>query len=166
MPRRSVAQRRGGGPALSMNELRLGEPSLLRSGERLRNGISTRSRLRSLWLESFANPATTSTLETRRESSLRSRHFACLGRHMPCEKRYVYVLESEDAHPHCYVGLTSDVAGRIADHNGGRCPPTAHRRPWHLHVTIAFEDQERAIRFERYLKSGSGRAFAKRHFAR
>jgi putative endonuclease len=34
----------------------------------------------------------------------------------------------------------------------------------HLHVVIAFSDEARAIRFERYLKSGSGRAFAKRHF--
>ena len=29
---------------------------------------------------------------------------------------------------------------------------------------MAFSDEKRAIRFERYLKSGSGRAFAKRHF--
>ena len=37
-------------------------------------------------------------------------------------------------------------------------------RPWHLHVTIELPDEQRAIDFERYLKSGSGRAFAKRHF--
>jgi hypothetical protein len=41
---------------------------------------------------------------------------------------------------------------------------TAPRRPWHRHVIIEFPDEARAIRFERYLKSGSGRAFAKRHF--
>ena len=50
------------------------------------------------------------------------------------------------------------------DHNTGRCPHTASRRPWQLHVVIEFSDENRAIRFERYLKSGSGRAFAKRHF--
>lgn len=79
-------------------------------------------------------------------------------------KRFVYVLKNADATPHFYVGLTSDVTGRIADHNTGRCPHTARRRPWQLHVAIMFPDEQRAVRFERYLKSGSGRAFAKRHF--
>ena len=63
-----------------------------------------------------------------------------------------------------YVGLTSDVNARLADHNTGRCPHTASRRLWQLHVVIEFSDEHRAIHFERYLKSGSGRAFAKRHF--
>jgi predicted GIY-YIG superfamily endonuclease len=60
--------------------------------------------------------------------------------------------------------LTADVHGRLADHNAGRCPHTAKHRPWRHHVVIEFPDEQRAIRFERYLKSGSGRAFAKRHF--
>lgn len=46
----------------------------------------------------------------------------------------------------------------------GRCQHTAARRPWRRHVVIEFADQDTAIRFERYPKSGSGRAFAKRHF--
>ena len=62
------------------------------------------------------------------------------------------------------VGLSSDVAARLVHHNAGRCPHTARRRPWELHVVIEFRDEPTAIRFERYLKSGSGRAFAKRHF--
>ena len=68
------------------------------------------------------------------------------------------------APPHFYVGLTSDVNARLDDHNAGRCLHTASRRTWQLHVVIEFTDEERAIHFERYLKSGSGRAFAKRHF--
>ncbi|MEO8076033.1 MAG: GIY-YIG nuclease family protein [Acidobacteriota bacterium] len=83
---------------------------------------------------------------------------------MPAEKRLVYVLKNEDTTPHFYVGLTSDVASRLSDHNAGRCPHTARRRPWRLHVVVVFTDEQRAIRFERYLKSGSGRAFAKQHF--
>ena len=56
------------------------------------------------------------------------------------------------------------MGARVSDHNDGRCPHTAMRRPWQLHVSIEFADEETALRFERYLKSGSGRAFANRHF--
>ena len=83
---------------------------------------------------------------------------------MPGDKRFVYVLKNADRDPHFYVGLTSDVRARLSGHNAGQCPHTAPRRPWQLHVVIEFSDEKRAIRFERYLKSGSGRAFAKRHF--
>jgi len=77
---------------------------------------------------------------------------------------FVYVLKNPDATPHFYSGLTSDPRRRLDDHNAGRCPHTVRHRPWQLHVVIEFPDEPRAIRFERYLKSGSGRAFAKRHF--
>jgi predicted GIY-YIG superfamily endonuclease len=83
---------------------------------------------------------------------------------MTVDKRFVYVLRAVHDKPQFYVGLTSDVAARVADHNMGRCPHTASRRPWRLHVLLEFADEPTAIRFERYLKSGSGRAFAKRHF--
>ena len=83
---------------------------------------------------------------------------------MSGDKRFVYVLRNADPEPHFYVGLTSNVNGRLVDHNAGRCPHTVSRRPWQLHVVIEFSDEQTAVRFERYLKSGSGRAFAKRHF--
>ena len=83
---------------------------------------------------------------------------------MAGDKRFVYVLKNADDDPHFYVGLTSDVQTRLADHNAAHCPHTAPRRAWPLHVVIEFSDEKRAIRFERSLKSGSGRAFAKRHF--
>lgn len=83
---------------------------------------------------------------------------------MPEDKRFVYVLRNTEQKPKFYVGLSSDVDARLADHNMGRCPHTASRRPWQLHVILEFPDEKRALRFERYLKSGSGRAFAKRHF--
>ena len=83
---------------------------------------------------------------------------------MPAEKRYVYVLRNGDPNPRFYVGLTSDVREQLDDHNSGRYPTTARHRPWQLHVVVVFPDEARAIRFERYLKSGSGREFAKRHF--
>ena len=78
-------------------------------------------------------------------------------------KRSVYILQSlSTGRP--YVGLTADVAARLADHNADRCPHTARYRPWQLHIVIELPDEQRATAFERYLKSGSGRAFAKRHF--
>jgi predicted GIY-YIG superfamily endonuclease len=83
---------------------------------------------------------------------------------MSHDKRHVYVLKSTEGSPLYYVGVTSDVRARLEDHNAGRCPHTAKHRPWRYHVVIEYPDEPRAIRFERYLKSGSGRAFAKRHF--
>lgn len=79
-------------------------------------------------------------------------------------KRFVYVLRNADPVPRFYVGLTSEMHGRLDDHNAGRSPHTARHRPWQLHVVIEFPDEPRAIRFERYLKSGSGREFARQHF--
>jgi putative endonuclease len=79
-------------------------------------------------------------------------------------KRVVYVLKSQHPVPRFYVGVTSTLGERLADHNAGRCPHTKRYRPWVVHVTIEFAEQARALRFERYLKSGSGRAFAVRHF--
>ena len=55
---------------------------------------------------------------------------------MPEDKRLVYVLKSAAPKARYYIGVTSDAAARLADHNGGRCPHTARYRPWQLHVTI------------------------------
>jgi len=80
------------------------------------------------------------------------------------ERRVVYVLRSERDPARYYVGLTGDVHWRLATHNVGGCAHTAKYRSWRLAVSIEFETQDQAADFERYLKSGSGRAFAKRHF--
>ncbi len=83
---------------------------------------------------------------------------------MPSAKRFVYVLKNSSDCPVFYIGITSDVQSRLSDHNAGRCSHTASKRPWQIHVLIQFADEATALRFERYLKSGSGRAFARRHF--
>jgi predicted GIY-YIG superfamily endonuclease len=83
---------------------------------------------------------------------------------MPPEKRFVYVLRSVPAPDRYYVGLTSDVATRCANHNAGGDRYTDKLRPWELVVSIEFAREASAVEFEKYLKSGSGRAFAKRHF--
>jgi len=79
-------------------------------------------------------------------------------------KRFVYVLRSETDLDRRYVGLTSNINERLEWHNHGPDGQTVRHRPWSIHVLIEFADEPTAVRFERYLKSGSGRAFAKRHF--
>ena len=79
-------------------------------------------------------------------------------------KRFAYILKSVNAPHEYYVGVTSDPAARLAGHNEGRSPATATRRPWRTLVMIEFDEQEPALKFERYLKTGSGREFARRHF--
>ena len=78
-------------------------------------------------------------------------------------KRIVYVLRSLVAPERSYTGLTSDLDARLADHNAGRCRHTADGGPWQVDLVIQFADEARALKFERYLKSGSGCASAKRH---
>lgn len=77
---------------------------------------------------------------------------------------YVYLLESaQDSREH-YVGRTADLRTRLTDHNAGKSPHTAKHRPWNLVCYHAFADERRATAFEAYLKTGSGRAFRRRHF--
>jgi putative endonuclease len=80
------------------------------------------------------------------------------------ESRFVYVIVSVPEPARHYVGLTSNVSTRLAVHNAGGSQHTAHYRPWRLIVGLEFATQESAIAFEKYLKTGSVRAFAKRHF--
>jgi putative endonuclease len=82
---------------------------------------------------------------------------------MDLPKCIVYVLKNETDPVRYYTGLTSNLAARLAAHNAGRCPHTASGKPWTVDVTVEFSDERRAVAFERYLKSGSGVAFAKRH---
>lgn len=73
---------------------------------------------------------------------------------------YVYLLESERIAGQRYVGLTTDLKRRLADHNAGKSPHTSKYTPWRLVTYVAFSGETKATAFERYLKSGSGHAFA------
>ena len=75
---------------------------------------------------------------------------------------YVYILESDFGGEHFYVGLTEDLKARLAKHNAGEVPHTSKFKPWRVKTAVAFTDKQRASAFEQYLKSGSGRAFAKK----
>jgi len=74
--------------------------------------------------------------------------------------KYVYILQSLTGE-HFYTGITDDLMVRLSKHNSGAVAHTLKFRPWRIKSYVAFADEERAIVFEKYLKSGSGRAFAK-----
>jgi len=76
--------------------------------------------------------------------------------------KYVYLLESINFPAETYIGLTDDLRKRLAAHNGGQALHTRKFKPWRLVTYVAFSEEEKAVAFERYLKSSSGRAFAKK----
>ena len=74
--------------------------------------------------------------------------------------KYVYLLQSINYPGETYIGLADNLRARFAAHNAGQSPHTAKFKPWRLITYIAFSDEGKAVAFERYLKSASGRAFA------
>jgi len=79
-------------------------------------------------------------------------------------KRFVYIIRSV-AHPdRRYVGVTADPPARLVAHNAGQNRSTAQWRPWFIDVCLEFRTGLIALRFEKFLKSGAGHAFANRHF--
>jgi predicted GIY-YIG superfamily endonuclease len=75
---------------------------------------------------------------------------------------YVYMLQSDGTAGQRYVGVTSDLRQRLRDHNSGKSAHTSKYRPWRLVTYVAFSERAKAEQFERYLKSGSGHAFARK----
>jgi len=63
-----------------------------------------------------------------------------------------------------YTGCTSNLEDRIKRHNLGQVVSTKRYLPVELITYTAFKDKYKAYEFEKYLKSGSGRAFASRHY--
>jgi len=77
---------------------------------------------------------------------------------------YIYRLQSIAFPTRVYVGMTDDLDARLKKHNEGGVPSTAPHKPWQITTAHAFRSREKAVAFERYLKTGSGREFARRHF--
>ena len=75
---------------------------------------------------------------------------------------YVYLIESVSAQGKRYLGMTTDLKERLQEHNAGKSFHTSKFRAWKLTTYIAFNDRAKAEAFERYLKSGSGHAFARK----
>ena len=74
---------------------------------------------------------------------------------------YVYILKCSDNKP--YTGCTDNLEARIERHQRGYVPATKDRLPIELISYFAFSNKYVAFNFEKYLKSGSGRAFIKKH---
>jgi predicted GIY-YIG superfamily endonuclease len=77
---------------------------------------------------------------------------------------YVYIIRSVSSPHQKYTGATADLKQRLLDHNTGKSTHTAKYRPWEMIWYSAFQDKYKAFEFEKYLKSHSGRAFAKKRF--
>lgn len=76
---------------------------------------------------------------------------------------YIYSLKCKDGY---YVGCTDNIQERLERHQKGQVPATEKRLPTTLEFYFAIEDKYKAFEFEKYLKSGSGRAFIKKHFTK
>ena len=75
---------------------------------------------------------------------------------------YIYLIKALNFPDIFYVGYTTNLKQRLETHNSGGSIHTAKYRPWKLITYIAFSEREKAISFERYLKTASGRAFARK----
>lgn len=75
---------------------------------------------------------------------------------------YVYILRCLEHPDRYYVGTTADLRARLRKHNAGEVAHTSKYAPWALKTYVAFSDEKQAFAFEKYLKSASGRAFAKK----
>jgi predicted GIY-YIG superfamily endonuclease len=79
---------------------------------------------------------------------------------------YVYIIRSIDFPEQEYIGATADLKRRLPEHNAGKSTHTTKFKPWELVWYCAFPDKYKALEFEKYLKSHSGRAFAKKRLGR
>jgi predicted GIY-YIG superfamily endonuclease len=75
---------------------------------------------------------------------------------------YVYIIRSVNFPDQEYTGATADLRQRMKDHNSSKSSHTAKFAPWELRCYVAVPDKLHAMELEKYLKSHSGRAFAKK----
>ena len=76
---------------------------------------------------------------------------------------FVYVIRS-DSHRRCYVGLGLNVEARLKEHNAGKTRSTRPYRPWGLVTWFERESLKEARALEKWLKSGVGKEYIKRHW--
>jgi len=77
---------------------------------------------------------------------------------------YVYLICSLNFPDQKYIGCTDNLTERLETHNSGGSVHARSYRPWKLVMYLGFQQKEIAYAFEKYLKSGAGRAFAKKRF--
>ena len=76
---------------------------------------------------------------------------------------YVYILLSK-LDGNIYIGSTNNLERRMKEHENGKAKSTINRRPLELKYYCAFKERKTAAAFEKYLKTGSGKAFINKHF--
>ena len=74
---------------------------------------------------------------------------------------YVYILKNTSGKQ--YIGHTANLEDRLEEHNRGAVTATKMLRPWRIEWFCGFRTKTEAIKFERYLKSGSGTSIRYRH---
>ena len=77
---------------------------------------------------------------------------------------YVYLIQSTNYPKKRYIGCSNNIKKRLSNHNSGTTPYTKKYMPWELILGVCFKNKDKAIEFEKYLKSGAGRAFAQKRF--
>lgn len=77
---------------------------------------------------------------------------------------YVYILNFISNPKRFYIGSTSDLKRRLSEHNSVKSIHTNKFILWKIRNYLAFDKQDKAEKFEKYLKSGNGRMFAKKYF--
>jgi len=75
---------------------------------------------------------------------------------------HVYIIQSQRDANHFYTGYTENIEQRLSEHNSGKCVYTLRHQPWKFKTVLSFSNKQKALAFEKYLKTQSGRAFAKK----
>jgi putative endonuclease len=75
---------------------------------------------------------------------------------------HVYLLKCND--DTIYTGCTSNLEERLKRHRNGEVNYTKSRLPVEVVTYITFTEKHKAYNFEKYLKSGSGKAFSNKRF--
>ena len=75
--------------------------------------------------------------------------------------QYVYLLKLSNGD--YYAGCTHDLKKRLYGHSHKMVSTTSRNSPTELVFYAAFRSKEKALVFERYLKSSSGFAFRNKH---
>ena len=75
---------------------------------------------------------------------------------------YVYLLKSLKNPEKTYIGYTNNLKERLRKHNKGGSSYTSDFIPWKLVSFVGFDEEGKALEFEKYIKTGSGYAFAKK----